>query len=110
MTPRPYQTLPPPRRGGAAGDRASERQPEPELQEALEVRLAGRVPVDAAEVRRRGRPAVVALVVHRAVEDVERFDADLQAQAVRDRRRLGEVQVYLPERRTAELVVAEHRR
>ena len=53
---------------------------------------------------------VLALVVHRAVEDVERLDAELEPDLVGDRRRLGDVQVDLPEAGPAELVVAEHSR
>jgi hypothetical protein len=77
--------------------------------EALEVRLCRQVAVDAAEVGRRDRLVVFALVVHRAVEEIERFQTQLEPDLVGDRRRLREVHVHLPVARAAELVVPEHR-
>jgi hypothetical protein len=58
MTPRPYQTGLRPRRR-ARPPMGLEDQPEPELQEALEVVLSGRVAIDAAEVVRAGVPIVL---------------------------------------------------
>src|SRR5262249_18789315 len=82
---------------------------ESELDEPLEVRLARRIAVDASEVRRVRVAHVVAFVVHRAVEDVERFDTELEPHLVGDLRRLREVHVELPVARAPQPIVPEHR-
>src|SRR3954471_21421489 len=97
--------------GGASPPATLPRQLEAQLHEPLEVGLCTRVdvPVDPSEVRRGGVLRVLPLVVHRAVEDVERLDAQLEAHLVGDPRGLGDVHINFPEARTPELVVTEVR-
>src|SRR5687767_3128394 len=86
-----------------------EDQPEAQLDEALEAGLPFGVAIDAAEVRRRRGRLVLTLVVLRTVEEIERLETHLEANAIGDRRRLREVHVEHEHPGPAELVVAVHR-
>src|SRR6266567_2548540 len=90
--------------------RLSPQQPESQLDEPLKVRLPARVPVNAPEVGGRGVLVVLQLVVHRAVQKIERLDAELEPHLIGDAGGLGEIRVDLPVDRTPEFVIAEHRR
>src|SRR6476620_11722262 len=82
---------------------------ESELERPLEVRLARYVPVDPAKVRRIRVRVVIALVVHRAVQEVERLEAHLEPGLVGDPDHLRDTRIDFPVDRPAELVIPEHR-